>query len=124
MTKTVFFDSSAWIEYFEETEKGKKLRDLGNIEVISSPINLYEIYWKYSKISDILALERVDDIIENTTMILVDHGIAIRAAQLRKKYKFSMADSIILATAEQEKAELITGDNDFRSVDEIKVTFI
>ena len=124
MIKTVFFDSSAWIELFEATEKGSKIKDLKNTEIISSPINLYEIHRKYSKISDALAIERVDDIIENTAMILVDGGIAVRAAQLRKKYTFSMADAIILATAEQEKAELITTDSDFKVVDEVKVTFI
>lgn len=58
------------------------------------------------------------------TVVTVDAEIAKSAAELRHKYKISMADSIIAATALLLKAICLSDDPHFKSVKEIKTAWI
>lgn len=57
-------------------------------------------------------------------VIKIDAEIAKSSAELRHKYKISMADSIIAATALSLKATCLSDDPHFKSVKEIKTTWI
>jgi predicted nucleic acid-binding protein len=57
-------------------------------------------------------------------VVKVDAEIAKSSAELRHKYKMSMADSIIAATALSLKAICLSDDPHFKSVKEIKTTWI
>ena len=57
-------------------------------------------------------------------VVKVDAEIAKSAAELRHKYKISMADSIIAATALLLKATCLSNDPHFKSVKEIKTTWL
>ena len=57
-------------------------------------------------------------------VIEVDAEIAKLSAELRLKYKISMADSIIAATALSLKATCISDDPHFKAVSEIKTEWI
>jgi predicted nucleic acid-binding protein len=57
-------------------------------------------------------------------VVKIDAEIAKSSAELRHKYKISMADSIVAATALSLKATCLSDDPHFKSVKEIKTTWI
>jgi predicted nucleic acid-binding protein len=57
-------------------------------------------------------------------VVKIDAEIAKSSAELRHKYKMSMADSIIAATALSLNATCLSDDPHFKSVKEIKTTWI
>ena len=50
----------------------------------------------------------------------LDRNIAIEAAQISRKRKLAMADSIILATAQAHNAALWTQDEHFKGMEDVK----
>ncbi len=122
MKLTVLFDSSTWISLF----KGEKV-DLSNYKgsrVITSTIILYEVYRKYLIENPAYAEALIDEIRAHSQVVDVTSDIALRAAKLRQKYEFSMADALILSTAIQESAKLVTRDSDFKNVTEVEVDLL
>ncbi len=125
MKQIALFDSWVWVEL---------LRNPGFIEhieahyssygLIVSTINMHEIYRKAMLERPDIADFLIDTIIYNCNVIPLTITLAIRAAEFRKKYKLGMADSMVLATAEQEGAVIVTGDKDFNPVEEVKVDLI
>lgn len=126
MSKSALLDSWAWIEIFRGTPTGRALQErYENSEKIISTINLHEVYRKFLVDDQALAVFARNSMLAAAKVFPVSAELALRAAELRKKYpKFSMADSIVAATAEENKAILVTGDGDFRGVTEIKVHLI
>jgi predicted nucleic acid-binding protein len=57
-------------------------------------------------------------------VVKVDADIAKNSAELRHKYKISMADSMIAATALLLKATCLSDDPHFKAVNEIKTAWI
>jgi predicted nucleic acid-binding protein len=57
-------------------------------------------------------------------VVKIDAEIAKSSAELRHKYEMSMADSIIAATALSLNATCLSDDPHFKSVKEIKTTWI
>lgn len=57
-------------------------------------------------------------------VVKIDAEIAKSSAELRHKYKMSMADSVIAATALSLNATCLSDDPHFKSVKEIKTTWI
>lgn len=124
MRKTVLIDSSAWIELYLGSEKGKKVREYYGCEVVISPINVFEVYAKILQTDKEEADFYIDVMFSWGIIVDLPKETALRAAEMKRKYKMSMGDAIILATAEAHKAELITCDSDFRNVDEVKVVLL
>ena len=124
MKPTALFDSWAWIEISNKSDKVYKLRKYYGHSIIISTINCLEVYSKLSLENPVRADEFVDYMLEIAEPIWVSQDLAIRAAQFKRKYKFSMADAIILATAEYAGAKLVTGDPDFKDVSEVAVEII
>ena len=125
MKKTVLIDSSAWIELFIGSSTGKSLLPYQSTSIIIlSPINVFEVYGKLLSLKPDLADFYADTLLSWGQLAEITPSIAMRGAQLRKKYAFSMADALILATAEAHHAELITCDYDFHGVKEAVVTIL
>lgn len=70
------------------------------------------------------ALLRATLLEKDFTVVTVDAEIAKSAAELRHKYKMSMADSIIAATALLLKAICLSDDPHFKAVKEIKTEWV
>lgn len=111
-------DSSAWIEYFDGSEKGKKLKLIIETQRLStSSIAIAEIVDVSIRRRRTHAAE-IQFIENRSTMLLPGPGLCMLAGQLksehRKKHpKFGLIDAIHLATAIQQKATLLTTDTDF-----------
>ena len=71
-----------------------------------------------------VARNQVDYLMQEFEVIPVDSKIAQVSAELRHKYKLSMGDSMIAATASALKAVLISDDPHFKQIKEIETTWI
>ena len=119
---TVLIDSWAWVEYW----KGGKLAEEaasyidGEEDSVVSTINLAEVYLAIANAYDeTTAVEKVATIEKRCHVVAVEREIAIEAAKIKRKEKLGLADSLILATARQVGAKLVTGDPDMKDFEEV-----
>jgi len=117
----VLVDSWAWIEYLKGSPPGKKAQEIieGKNQVIIASINLAEIY-KFllenkPKEADIL----IDGIIQSSFIIPLETSLALKAAKIKHTLKMGLADAIVKATAEENHAQILTGDDDFKSFKDV-----
>ncbi|MEM3086018.1 MAG: type II toxin-antitoxin system VapC family toxin [Halobacteria archaeon] len=123
--QNALFDSSTWIELFNGSPRAKRVGDYETSRIYSSTIALYEVYRKYLTADPETALRAVDLVRANSTPVPVSAEVALRGAELRVLHrKLSMANALILATAEAHRCELVTGDRGFEGVREVPVVFI
>src|SRR3989338_2842703 len=123
------FDSWAWIEYALDSEHKEKVKQeylKADNKIITTKINLYEVYAKVgNKKGWEKADDTVDNIIENVYVTELDLDVIKDAAHLKNEKGLSTADSIVAATAIKYRAILLTGDHDFDLVkDKIKIKYI
>ena len=115
-------DSSGWLEYFAKDENSAFFAPvIQDIESLVIPtISMYEVYKK-------TVLQRGEEealsaIAWMSTGKVADmtQEIALAAAVLSLESKMPMADSIILATAQANKATLWTQDEHFKDMQGVK----
>ncbi|MGH8021837.1 MAG: PIN domain-containing protein [Opitutaceae bacterium] len=54
-----------------------------------------------------------------------ERGLADLAADFKARFKLSLADAFAAALAKEKKAELVTGDPEFKALErEIKITWL
>ena len=127
MSRTVY-DTRFFIEHYyskdekvlQRTKEGLRVR-----EKYVSAIVIHEVYQLT------LAREGRESAVLRTTLlekdfkvVKVDAEIAKSSAEFRHKYKLSMADSMIAATASHLKATCLSDDPHFRTIKEIKTRWI
>ena len=126
----VVVDTYAWIEYFNGTEKGEKVKKFLIEEYTYTPeIVLAEIARKY--IREEASLETVKQrlriIGELSVTVGIDYKIALESGEaylelldhskkLKLKAKPGLGDAIILATAKVLNAKILTGDQHFKKI--------
>ena len=124
MTKIVV-DTYAWIEYFNASERGLKVREIiekeGN-EIFISSVSFAEIISKFLRTNKDINIA-IDGLNSLAKVIEVSQEISILAGEIhfneKKKNKdFGMLDSFVAATAKLNNAKILTGDNDFKSFKE------
>jgi len=102
----------------------------GNVKGVISSIQLSELYTPFRRADDIEGLEKMKFELQKLNLKIrnVDREIAELSSIYRSKIKtpdnrwLPLADSIILATAKIEKADILyTIDIDFYNVKEVKV---
>lgn len=117
----MLLDTSAWIEFFEGTEKGKRVKEvLNQNKCYTSIVSLAEVTnWslKYKKDTPFLieAMQKLSSIIN------MDNDLCVLAGQLnfeRKKInkKWGMLASFILATSIIYNLKLLVKDSDYRDL--------
>lgn len=120
MVYDYIIDSSAWIEYFSGSTKGIKIKDIIETSIIgTSLLSIVEIADKYERENKEFE-DNLSFIKSRATIIPITINIALEAAKIKKEIrtknsKFSIADSIHIATVRSENSRFITSDNDFTS---------
>lgn len=122
----MFFDTWAWVEYFEGSEAGEHVRELldGEPVVYTSPMVLAEVRSKYGRLVDAEdGRERVDFVLRNTALIDHDEEIGrdagrIHAEQKEQDSSFGMADAFVLAAARSRGVSVLTGDPHFEGLED------
>ncbi len=119
----LLIDSSAWIEYFNGTKKGGKVRELiKNNEIYTTSITLAEISSKFRR-SQMDPRPGNEIILSNSKIVNTGNELSFNAgilhAEIRLlKPKFSLSDAYILQAARDLKGKVVTGDYDFKGFKE------
>lgn len=120
MTDIKCLDSSAWLAYyFGTSEEIKPIIEKEGL-LITSALSLFEVKKR------LLVLKQdpkvlLDFIKERSGIIIPDMEITEKAAEISVEKKLGAMDALIYATAQLKNAELITGDNDFRGLEKVRI---
>jgi len=126
------FDSWAILAYVQAEPSGRHVKSLllesADVRPLwMSNINLGEVWYTLARrnsaayashhIAELaqIGIERVD----------VDWPMVLQAAEYKSRHKISYADGFAAALAHQRNAELVTGDQEFRSLEsEIRIRWV
>jgi predicted nucleic acid-binding protein len=125
MTRYVL-DSWAWIEYFEGTSKGERVREAisdSRNEIFTHCVSAAEIVSKAKRTGKDVeaiwgAITANSNVLEASIEDSKNAGI-VHATTKAKNRNFSLADAFVLATARKIKGKVMTGDADFKNVDDV-----
>src|SRR5208282_2480590 len=121
LRESYVIDSFAWFEYFAGSNAGAKARlFIESGKSLTPTIVIAELTEKYRREKMVFAPDR-DFILGKTRLISLDSGIAEKAGIINHERKrgvkrWGLADSIVLATAREHGAKIVTGDEHFRDL--------
>ena len=117
----IFLDTYAIIEIATDNPNYRKYA-LESTEVITTLFNLIEVHFYYLKNYGQNEADKIYNIVK-TIVILIDDSIIKEANRFKHIYlkkRFSFADCIGYVTAKNYKAEFLTGDYAFKSLDNVE----
>ncbi len=128
-------DSWALIAFFEDEPAAgavEEILDQANRDkhrLYLSAVNWAEIYYNTMREVSRAAAEDQARMIANLPIDVVGVGddlkLARQAAAFKATYRLSLADAFAVALAKEKKAELVTGDPEFKALEkEIKITWL
>jgi toxin FitB len=115
-------DSSGWLAFFaDEPNANHFLAPLSDSDLLIVPtITIYEVFKVILReSSDNEALQAVIAM-QKGKVVDLSAPLAIAASRLSLEHQLPMADSIILATAQEFKAIIWTQDSDFKNIGKVK----
>lgn len=133
MSASKVLDSYALIAYFDNEPGANAVADLikeardRTAPLLMSVVNWGEVYYIVSRTAGKAAADNVHEIIDTLPIDIVpaDRGLAKGAAEIKAGHKLSFADCFAAALAKSAGAELITGDPEFKALDEeIRINWI
>lgn len=131
--KAYVLDSWAVIAYLEDEPSGEQVEDLiataheEQIPIYMSVINLGEVWYTFAReISEEEASVSVKTLRDLRIQFEdANWEITQEAARFKSQHKMSYADAFAAALAKLKKAELVTGDKEFKSLEgEIKIAWV
>lgn len=117
----LLIDSSAWVEYFAGSQKGRKIQQLlKGANVMTTGLIATEVAIKAIKdcVDEnelMLAMESIAQIVP-FDLKLARESAAVYVEQRKKQPKFGLADAHVAAAAKLSEAKIVTCDNDFRGI--------
>jgi len=126
-------DAYALTAYFEKESGYAKVQELlteaasGGRPLLLSAVNWGEVFYVTYREHGKASADQVARLIDEfpIEVISVDVPIAHQAAIYKATHKMSYADCLAAALAKSRKATLVTGDKDFKQVEEeIKVVWL
>ncbi len=128
-------DSWALMAFFEDepaAEAVEELLDQASREkhrLFMTSINWAEVYYSTMREVSQEAAEQHAQIIANLPIDIIGIGddlkLARQAAIYKATHRISLADAFAAALTKEKKAELVTGDQEFKSLDgEIKICWL
>lgn len=133
MTVPKVLDSYAFIAFLENESGAEKVAALikqardNEKPLFMSVVNWGEVYYILHREAGIEAATKVLQTIDTLPIEIVpaDRELTLIAAELKSKRKMSYGDCFAAALAKLKKAELVTGDKEFREVEnDIKVLWL
>jgi len=125
--RSFIFDSHVLLKFFQK-EKGyekvtqllEEIRKTGAVKYINA-INLGEIIYSTKKeFGDQKKLEVLANIERlNFTILPISNSLIFQAAEYKAQFSISYADCFALASAVEHKAMLVTGDPEFKKVENL-----
>ena len=127
------FDASALLALLERTGGTAKVNELvkeahhGRSQILMSSVNYGEVYGKVLRDHGQDQAIRSMGAVRRLPIELHDAGVqrALHAQDVKARYKLYYVDCFAAALAKAKKAELVTGDPEFKEVEgEIKIAWI
>ncbi|MEK6964251.1 MAG: PIN domain-containing protein [Nanoarchaeota archaeon] len=116
-------DSSVWIDYLLAESKPAKdiLEQTANM--FTSALTLFEVKKKMlqKKLSQEDVQTAMAIMAKRGPLLVPTTEICNLAAELSVTHNLAAMDALIYATAQHHKLMLVTGDNDFRKLKEVKI---
>ena len=116
-------DSYSWIEYFNGTDEGLKVRDiLGSNECFTLSINLAEVISKFKRMGE--DTDRAYDLIlANSKFLAIGSSLSKNGGLLHAEIygdikDMGLADCLLLQAARDINAKVVTGDRHFKDFKE------
>ncbi len=111
-------DSSGWLEFFADGSNAVAFAEplATPADLIVPVITIYEVFKVVMRQRGENAALQAIALMRQGTVVDLDESIALSAAKLSLMHKIPMADSIVLATAQQFQALLWTQDDDFEGI--------
>lgn len=125
--KAKLLDSFAIFRWTQKEPGWKKIKNLlelaenGEEELLMSQINLCEIYYKTIRI---IGLDPARKFLETFYLlpIAIIHPfdeLIWRSGEIKAEYPISLADCFAVATAVDNNAKIVTGDSEFKLVEQL-----
>ncbi len=121
-------DSYALLAYLNRENGFKKVRDIladawkSGFPVLMNELNVGETYYiLYRKRGHEQAEYFLDTVLAGLpiSMISNDFNAVIAAAKIKARHALSFADCFVVATAQRENAVILTGDPEFKHVENL-----
>lgn len=131
--KALVLDSWSVIAYLEDEPSGQQIADLiasaheEAIPVYMCVVNAGEVWYIIAReISEEEANYNVKELRDLRIQFEdVDWELTQEAARFKSKNKMSYADCYAAALAKSKKADLVTGDNEFKAIeDQVKIQWV
>lgn len=115
-------DSSGWIEFFVDGPNADWFeRPVNDTEALIVPtVALLEVYKYVVRVRNREGALQVVANMRQGSVVELDEGIAIEAAELGAMHGLPLADSIIYATAARFEATVWTQDSDFEGLEGVE----
>jgi toxin FitB len=115
-------DSSGWLAYFADEPNAKHfLAPLSDSALLIVPtVTIYEVFKVIVREASENEALQVVVAMQKGRVVDLSATLAMAASRLSLEYQLPMADSIILATAQEFKALIWTQDSDFKNISKVK----
>ncbi len=131
--KSTVFNSYAVLALFFEEDGADKVEEilheaaLADKQVLLPAVNWAEVLYRVKQVrgdKGVAEAKRFEDTMP-LEVVPVDRALAELAAEYKAAHKMSLADAFAAALTKHRKAELITGDPEFKAVEgEIKIGWL
>lgn len=120
----ILIDSYGWIEYFAEGPLADNfaafIEKADEKQTVTLSIIIYEVYKKIkSAKGEEKALEAIAQM-PRTKIVDLTSSLCLKAADVRINLNLGMADAIIVATANEFEAQIITSDQHLKNIKGVK----
>lgn len=131
--KALVLDSWAVLAYLEDEDSSQKVADLiadaheHEIPLLMSVVNSGEVWYILAReVSEAEADKGVEGLRQlGIEFVDVDWKLARQAGAYKSRNRMSYADCFAAALAKENKADLVTGDKEFKQVEgEIKIHWV
>ncbi len=131
--KVLVLDTWAVIAYLEDEPAGQQIADLiataheEAVPVYISVVNAGEVWYIIAReISEEEANNSIKELRDlRIQFVDVDWELTQEAARFKSKNKMSYADCYAAALTQEKKADLVTGDTEFKAIeDQVKIQWV
>ena len=131
--KTIVLDSWAMLAYLEDENPGKQVAEIlanaheHGASLLMTTVNAGEVWYILAReVSETEAERAVTDLKRLGIQFVDAHWNLTRlAAGFKAKHRMSYADCFAAALAKEHKADLVTGDKEFKQLDgQIKIAWL
>ena len=126
-------DAYALLAFFRGEDAGVPVRELlhkaasADRPLHMTEVNYAEVKYMLLKKDGVEAWEQASDVLKSLPIEFhpASRSLADMAADFKARFKMSLADAFAAALAKEKKAELVTGDPEFKALEkEIKIAWL